>query len=783
MAALKEEQCYGLSCGRVSNGSNVSVFHVKLTDSALRALEDFQSSKSSVVSIFQKWFTEGTLVNRRQGHGRPRLIEAREERRLTRVSRTNRRVSVSQIAEDVNAGSGRKVSQYTVHRRVRADFLDHEWINLLRKTGGTHGLRVSENTRQNRYTERNHVSTDFLIETRKDKIRISTTLRSFGSHSARANAENGDRRLEVSHGLSAQPLIRFTGNQGKISIPQSTSPNNLRTFTFYLSNVGRDNPQGSFDCIQQYITSEGSIQLDCLGGIQDKITVCATDDSYQKARQSMAQAEEETRSRGAIVIKPGGRYVGKRVQIRKPAMALSDVAPLRRAPRPVLISSSMKKSTAPPRPLRERLVHLLALKPYRKPELLVRLTKDGLSPQDKDTLDSLLQQVANLNSKDNTFTLKDCLFKEVQKNWPGYTEVDQQILKRILVRKLCKAQSSGPVLGENPVSPHKEQASSSPSQKRTTEDFIDPLANKKPRISHLINKGSAPVNGKLNTSNGKDSSGLSSAPLPLLDLSQHLEPLSDVSNDSSHNGRDCEGQDAAVAERLSQTTALTGSSLQTESGLGSTPLAPCIREGSKERSSSTTLHGKPKKSKKRKDKDKSRKRDPEKEKRARKGVVDRDGSQLKKLCQVTTSPDLNMTSIPHKSTDLNGMYNSSSIPASSSVLADYLQKYTEIGSPEQRQTYKNDFNAEYSEYRGLHARIEGITRQFTVLDAELKQLQQGTDQYKTIHNQILQEYRKIKKTNPNYSQERNRCEYLHNKLAHIKKLIAEYDQQQLQHWH
>lgn len=45
MAALKEEQCYGLSCGRVSNGSNVSVFHVKLTDSALRAFEDYRGSK------------------------------------------------------------------------------------------------------------------------------------------------------------------------------------------------------------------------------------------------------------------------------------------------------------------------------------------------------------------------------------------------------------------------------------------------------------------------------------------------------------------------------------------------------------------------------------------------------------------------------------------------------------------------------------------------------------------------------------------------------------------
>lgn len=51
-------------------------------------------------------------------------------------------------------------------------------------------------------------------------------------------------------------------------------------------------------------------ELSCLGMIQKKMTVNATDDSYDKARQSMAQAEEETRSRGAIVIKHGGRYQG-----------------------------------------------------------------------------------------------------------------------------------------------------------------------------------------------------------------------------------------------------------------------------------------------------------------------------------------------------------------------------------------------------------------------------------------------------------------------------------------
>uniref|UniRef100_A0A8C1A8L5 Elongation factor RNA polymerase II n=1 Tax=Cyprinus carpio carpio TaxID=630221 RepID=A0A8C1A8L5_CYPCA len=617
MAALKEEQCYGLSCGRVSNGSNISVYHVKLTDSALRAFEDYQSNK-------------------------------------------------------------------------------------------------------------------------------------------------------------------------KISIPQSENPNELRTFTFYLSNVGKDNPQGSFDCIQQYITSEGSIQLDCLGGIQDKITICATDDSYQKARQSMAQAEEETRSRGAIVIKPGGRYVGKRVQIRKPITGVSDVA--RRISRPVIISSSQKKS--PPRPLRERLVHLLALKPYRKPELLVRLTKDGLSPQDKETLDSLLQQVANLNSKDNTFTLKDCLFKEVQKDWPGYTEVDQQILKRILVRKLCKPQSSGPVPGESPVSPHKEPASSSPSQvslfvhnslKRPATEFIDPLANKKPRISHLASKSTGLINGKLSSSNGKDSSSSqsaetsSSSQFPLLEIHRPFDPLSDVSNDS--NGRDCESQEAAVAERLSQPPSFPPHSTTQEESLGSTSLAHSSLDGSQTQSAQPSLHGKSKKkSKKHKDKDKSKEKDRDRERDMKKERrVDEDrGLDQKKPCDITTS---------NRSPGLNGMCHSSSIPAPSSEMTDYLLKYTVISSQEQRQSYKNDFNAEYSEYRGLHARIESITRQFTILDSELKQLQQGTDKYKTIHNQILGEYRKIKKTNPNYSQEKNRCEYLHNKLAHIKKLIAEYDQQQLQNCH
>uniref|UniRef100_A0A8P4K6M0 Transposable element Tc1 transposase n=1 Tax=Dicentrarchus labrax TaxID=13489 RepID=A0A8P4K6M0_DICLA len=75
-------------------------------------------SRSAVVGIYQMWSKEGKAVNRRQGHGRPRLIDAHGERRLACVVRSNRRATVAQIAEKVNAGSDRKVSEHTVHRTL-----------------------------------------------------------------------------------------------------------------------------------------------------------------------------------------------------------------------------------------------------------------------------------------------------------------------------------------------------------------------------------------------------------------------------------------------------------------------------------------------------------------------------------------------------------------------------------------------------------------------------------------------------------------------------------------
>ncbi|NXV63485.1 ELL2 factor, partial [Molothrus ater] len=86
------------------------------------------------------------------------------------------------------------------------------------------------------------------------------------------------------------------------------------------------------------------------------------------------------------------------------------------------------------RPYRDRVIHLLALRDYKEPELLARLQRDGVRPKDKDSLGKILQQVANLNARDNSFSLKEHLFQTLQTDWPGYSKIDRENLRLILSR-------------------------------------------------------------------------------------------------------------------------------------------------------------------------------------------------------------------------------------------------------------------------------------------------------------------------------------------------------------
>ncbi|NXP15116.1 ELL2 factor, partial [Thinocorus orbignyianus] len=121
---------------------------------------------------------------------------------------------------------------------------------------------------------------------------------------------------------------------------------------------------------------------------------------------------------------------------RRPAQSTPDSAPRRKRSTPInpalILRRTVPRSSVSRRPYRDRVIHLLALKSYKKLELIARLQRDGISLKDKNSLGTILHQVAHLNTKNNSYTLKDYVFKEIQRDWPGYTEEEKQQLELIL---------------------------------------------------------------------------------------------------------------------------------------------------------------------------------------------------------------------------------------------------------------------------------------------------------------------------------------------------------------
>nr|XP_045368476.1 RNA polymerase II elongation factor ELL2 isoform X1 [Camelus bactrianus] len=480
---------------------------------------------------------------------------------------------------------------------------------------------------------------------------------------------------------------------------------------------------------------------------------------------------------------------GKRVQIRKAPQAVSDAVPERKRSTPMNPANTIRKihnsSSVSQRPYRDRVIHLLALKAYKKPELLARLQKDGVNQKDKNSLGAILQQVANLNPKDLSYTLKDYVFKELQRDWPGYNEIDRRSLESVLSRKLNPSQNAASTSrSESPVCSSRDTASS-PQKRLLDSDFIDPLMNKKARISHLTSRVPPTLNGHLNPTNEKSAAGLlpppaaaaipTPPPLPSTHLPVSNPPQTVNSNSNSPSTPEGRGTQDLPVDSFSQNGSIyedQQDKYTSRTSLETLPPGSVLLKCPKPMEENHLSHKKSKKkSKKHKEKDQIKKHDTE--------MIEEKEEDLKREEEIAK---LNNSS-PDSNEGVKEGCTASMEPSSTIELPDYLIKYIAIVSYEQRQNYKDDFNAEYDEYRALHARMETVARRFIKLDAQRKRLSPGSKEYQNVHEEVLQEYQKIKQSSPNYHEEKYRCEYLHNKLAHIKRLIGEFDQQQAESWH
>ncbi|XP_076158565.1 uncharacterized protein LOC143141736 [Alosa pseudoharengus] len=110
------------------------------------------------------------------------------------------------------------------------------------------------------------------------------------------------------------------------------------------------------------------------------------------------------------------------------------------------------------------------------------------------------------------------------------------------------------------------------------------------------------------------------------------------------------------------------------------------------------------------------------------------------------------------------------------VMPDYIAKYPGIRTDEERDQYRAVFNDQYAEYKELHADVQVTLKRFDEMDAMMRNLPQHVNsqmEHDRI-NKILHEYQR-KKMDPTFLEKKERCEYLKNKLAHIKQRIQEYD--------
>lgn len=551
-----------------------------------------------------------------------------------------------------------------------------------------------------------------------------------------------------------------------------------------MSNIGKDNPQGSFDLFQQKDSGSGVSQLSCLGIIQNKITVCATSDSHLKTRERMAQAEEEARSRSAKFIKPGGPFLGRRLPVKRGPEGIPDVVPVRKRSTPMNPANTIRKThtvtAVSQRPYRDRVIHLLALKNYKKPELVARLQKDGVNQKDKNSLGIILQQVANLNPKDNSFSLKDYLFKEIQKDWPGYSEIDKQSLELILSRKLNSSENATSTSCSESSVTSNTCAPSTSQKSLLSYKFFDPLMNKKQRVSHLNSQVQPAFSGHLQASNEK---ATAARPLPAPFAATTTPPpqllppkLPSTYNppqsffSTSPSTSDGRGTQNLLVDSFSQSNSSIYENQQqkytSQAPLGTqAPAVVRVKSPKSTREKYALWYQNPEKIKKHEEKDKSKMQDTKSVSKEEKDVRKEKTAKLEESFCLDSGEGV-LETYP-ASTDP---------PSPTTEQPDYLIKYTDIVSKEQRESYKGDFYAEYGEYRTLHAWIESITKRFMKFDARRKRLSPESKEYQVLHEEVIEEYQTLVQSSPSYHEQKSRCEYLHSKLSHIKRLVVEFDE-------
>ncbi|CAF1552441.1 unnamed protein product [Rotaria sp. Silwood1] len=357
-----------------------------------------------------------------------------------------------------------------------------------------------------------------------------------------------------------KPIIKFNPNGGDISIP--TTNGERKTYSFNISP--EDKTPEVFQCIKQINRD----QLESCALIEQRLNIHAQEDVYSMTKTKVTEFqrnEEQTKKQTKEIGESSQTILQKKTHKssnQRPSSTTTTTTNTQKQQQQQRTTNNRDQHLSPntnannqllssERPLRERLVHLLAARTYKKPDLLLRLKHDGgIRDDEKDQLDSLLSSISTSSKSGEYIILKNILTSgEVNYDWSFYPKGEASIVRKKI--KELQANATRPTIpkstNDNPnvssVSSRSSVTNANVNSKYPIVNNVDPTKSK--LNPSLINANNRSTTNDERTQNEPEDL-ITSTQNPLTDeriqqLSDMLDKISnalsqsDKSNDSLRN--------------------------------------------------------------------------------------------------------------------------------------------------------------------------------------------------------------------------------------------------------
>jgi len=528
-----------------------------------------------------------------------------------------------------------------------------------------------------------------------------------------------------------KPTIVFQKDKGEINFPNGGT-NTPRKFLFAVSSIKGAKTDGtsSFECV-----SYSDEKLRSIGTITQKMTIQATDvEVFQQTRDRVKISLEEEAKNSITVLKSntGDRHRAKpqSTSVKPKPISAGQSLPAPSANQP----APPKAKLAVDKPIRERIVHLLALKPYTKGELQLRLAKDGLNERDKEAIEPLLQQIGLFNQKTNQYDLQsETVINELKDDWPYYSSAEKQLAKRAINNARSASKTSFNKGASSAFVPFQSVNRQSPITTILPSQNSE-ISRTTPDLQKTTMKRTSTLNDSATDEDKSSASKKQKLEAP------NFKPIGSMSSSSTSSN---------------SSTSSTSSKISPKSQQRQSTKSPWDLLESMEQQQPA----------------------PQQQQK----------QQVKTQSDITAAPVMaekisykneKYSQMKVNSNELNAENSKENPNETKSINEYYLNNYKEIKSVPQRIAYKKDFDACYPEYIELHKYIEPILNSFNSFDEKVRTLDRNSPEFENLQSDIYRKYEE-RQNDKEFANKRKRYSELYLKLERIRKVIKMYDEKMM----